>query len=43
MADPAPIVLAHVKVVVIVELEAGMAELARALILRLLSQLQVSL
>ena len=42
VADPTPIVLAHIEVIVVVKLEARVAELPMAPILRLLRQLQVS-
>ena len=42
MADPAAVVLAHVEVVVVAELEAGVAELAVAAVGGLLGELQVA-
>ena len=43
MTYPASIVLAHVEVVIVAQLETGVAELAIAAILRLLRQLQMAL
>ena len=43
MTYPASIVLAHVEVVIVAQLEASVAELAIAAILRLLRQLQMAL